>query len=55
MIIAPLYLEWNSYNTSEIYLKGYLLCYAESMNLPTEKVLDDYIRVYKNSARSENG
>ena len=41
--------------TSEIYLKGYLLCYAESMNLPTEKVLDDYIRVYKNSARSENG
>ena len=41
--------------TSEIYLKGYLLCYAESMNLPTEKVLDDYIRVYKNSARPENG
>ena len=41
--------------TSEIYLKGYLLCYAESMNLPTEKILDDYIRVYKNSARSENG
>tara|TARA_B100000579_G_C22714516_1_gene796244 strand:- start:8 stop:778 length:771 start_codon:yes stop_codon:yes gene_type:complete len=41
--------------TSEIYLKGYLLCYAESMNLPTERVLDDYIRVYKNSARSENG
>ena len=41
--------------TSEIYLKGYLLCYAESMNLPVEKVLDDYIRVYKNSARSENG
>ena len=41
--------------TSEIYLKGYFLCYAESMNLPTEKVLEDYIRVYKNSARSENG
>ena len=41
--------------TSEIYLKGYLLCYAESMDLPTEKVLEDYIRVYKNSARSENG
>jgi len=41
--------------TSEIYLKGYLLCYAESMNLPVEKVLDDYIHVYKNSARSENG
>ena len=41
--------------TSEIYLKGYLLCYAESMKLPIEKVLDDYIRVYKNSARSENG
>ena len=41
--------------TSEIYLKGYLLCYAESMNLPTEKVLEDYIRVYKISARSENG
>tara|TARA_Y100000996_G_C22521201_1_gene642532 strand:- start:577 stop:1347 length:771 start_codon:yes stop_codon:yes gene_type:complete len=41
--------------TSEIYLKGYLLCYAESMNLPTENVLEDYIRVYKNSTRSENG
>ena len=41
--------------TSEIYLKGYLLCYAESMNLPTENVLEDYIRVYKNSIRSENG
>ncbi len=41
--------------SSEIYLKGYLLCYAESMHLPTEKVLDDYIRVYKSSARSENG
>ena len=41
--------------TSEIYLKGYLLCYAETLNLPTEKVLEDYIRVYKNSARSENG
>ncbi|MBG56324.1 MAG: hypothetical protein CL935_04245 [Deltaproteobacteria bacterium] len=41
--------------SSEIYLKGYLLCYAESMHLPTEKVLDDYIKVYKNSARSENG
>ena len=41
--------------TSEIYLKGYLLCYAETMNLPIEKVLEDYIRVYKNSARSENG
>ena len=41
--------------TSEIYLKGYLLCYAESMNLPTENVLEDYIRVYKNSTRTENG
>ena len=41
--------------TSEIYLKGYLLCYAESMNLPTENVLEDYIRVYKNTTRSENG
>ena len=41
--------------TSEIYLKGYLLCYAESMNLPTENVLEDYIRVYKNSTRSKNG
>ena len=40
---------------TQIYLKGYLLCYAESMNLPTERVLEDYIRVYKNSARSENG
>lgn len=39
---------------SEIYLKGYLLCYVETMNLPPEQVLDDYVCLYKNSLESEN-
>ena len=34
--------------TSQIYLKGYLICYVEAMNLPTEKIIDDYIYLYKN-------
>ena len=34
---------------SEIYLKGYLLCYVEALKLPTEQVLTDYILLYKNS------
>ena len=35
--------------TSEIYLKGYLLCYIEALQLPKEQVLADYILLYKNS------
>ena len=35
--------------TSEIYLKGYLLCYVEALQLPKEQVLTDYILLYKNS------
>ena len=35
--------------TSEIYLKGYLLCYIEALQLPKEQVLTDYILLYKNS------
>ena len=35
--------------TSEIYLKGYLLCYVEALQLPKEQVLKDYILLYKNS------
>tara|TARA_Y100001970_G_C14252223_1_gene872697 strand:+ start:5608 stop:6402 length:795 start_codon:yes stop_codon:yes gene_type:complete len=34
--------------TSGIYLKGYLLCYLESMNLPADKIIDDYFVLYKN-------
>ena len=41
--------------SSEIYLKGYLLCYVESMNLPSKQILDDYICLYKNSLESESG
>ena len=40
---------------SEIYLKGYLLCYVEALKLPTEKVLTDYILLYKNSLEPKNG
>jgi len=35
--------------TSEIYLKGYLLCYIEALQLPKEQVLEDYVLLYKNS------
>lgn len=34
--------------TSEIYLKGYLICYVEAMNLPAEQIIEDYILLYKN-------
>ena len=35
--------------SSEIYLKGYLLCYVEALQLPKDQVLKDYIILYKNS------
>ena len=41
--------------TSEIYLKGYLLCYVEAMNLPVEQILEEYISLYKNSIESKKG
>ena len=41
--------------TSEIYLKGYLLCYVEAMNLPVEQILEEYIFLYKNSIESNKG
>ena len=41
--------------TSEIYLKGYLLCYVEAMNLPVEQILEEYISLYKNSFKSKKG
>jgi len=41
--------------TSEIYLKGYLLCYVEAMNLPVEQILEEYITLYKNSLESKKG
>jgi len=39
--------------TSEIYLKGYLLCYIEAMNLPVEQILEEYISLYKNSLETK--
>ncbi len=33
--------------TSGIYLKGYLLCYLESMNLPSDQIIEDYFSLYK--------
>ena len=41
--------------TSEIYLKGYLLCYVEAMNLPVEQILEEYISLYKNSFETKKG
>ena len=41
--------------TSEIYLKGYLLCYVEAMNLPAEQILEEYIYLYKNSLETKKG
>ncbi len=41
--------------TSEIYLKGYLLCYIEAMNLPVEQILEEYISLYKNSFETKKG
>ena len=41
--------------TSEIYLKGYLLCYVEAMNLPVEQILEEYISLYKNSLDTKKG
>ena len=40
--------------TSGIYLKGYLLCYLESMNLPTEQIINDYFKLYKNFHDTQN-
>ena len=41
--------------TSEIYLKGYLLCYVEAMDLPVEQILEEYISLYKNSLNTKKG
>ena len=40
--------------TSGIYLKGYLLCYLESMNLPTDRIIEDYFSLYKKYNDSKN-
>lgn len=39
--------------TSGIYLKGYLLCYLESMNLPPDQIIDDYFKLYKSHHESK--
>ena len=41
--------------TSEIYLKGYLICYIEAMKLPAEQIIDEYINLYKNQIEAEKG
>ena len=40
---------------SEIYLKGYLICYVEAMNLSVEQIYEDYICLYKNYLEAKNG
>ncbi len=40
--------------TSGIYLKGYLLCYLESMNLPPDQIIDDYFKLFKSHHESKN-
>ena len=39
--------------SSGIYLKGYLLCYLESMNLPPDQIIDDYFKLYKSHHESK--
>ena len=41
--------------TSEIYLKGYLICYVEAMNLPLEQIIEEYIHLYNNHREAEKG
>jgi len=41
--------------TSEIYLKGYLICYVEAMKLPLEQIIEDYIHLYNNHREAEKG
>ena len=41
--------------TSEIYLKGYLICYVEAMKLPAEQIIEEYINLYKNKLEAEKG
>ena len=40
--------------TSGIYLKGYLLCYLESMNLPPDQIIEDYFSLYKSYLENKN-
>ena len=41
--------------TSEIYLKGYLICYVEAMNLPLEQIIEEYINLYNDHREAEKG
>jgi cytoskeletal protein RodZ len=41
--------------TSEIYLKGYLICYVEAMNLPLEQIIVEYIHLYNSHREAEKG
>ncbi|MAD86193.1 MAG: hypothetical protein CL909_06395 [Deltaproteobacteria bacterium] len=41
--------------TSEIYLKGYLICYIEAMKLPAEQIIEEYINLYRNQLEAEKG
>ena len=41
--------------TSEIYLKGYLICYVEAMKLPAEQIIAEYINLYKIQLEAEKG
>ncbi len=41
--------------TSEIYLKGYLICYIEAMKLPAEQIIEEYINLFRNKLEAEKG
>ena len=41
--------------TSEIYLKGYLICYVEAMKLPAEQIIEEYINLFRNKLEAEKG
>ena len=35
--------------TSEIYLKGYLICYVEALKLDPDQIIEEYIKLYRNN------
>ena len=41
--------------TSEIYLKGYLICYVEALKLPPDQIIEEYIKLYRNNLETEKG
>ena len=57
-IVVKIEMSGNRYNafdsdgnkfTSEIYLKGYLICYVEALKLDPDQIIEEYIKLYRNN------